>query len=140
MSTTKKAILIVIGLVVLGWLIVIAAIVFTTAGEEADGAITQRGHKPYVLCGNFGGYGMTPHLDRRPHRCDVTHRFSVDRLRHMRWAHWKKHALGRGKVNGKQHTVRLKRTRPCGQFGEFDVYSKMSIDGRPWHPILHCGD
>lgn len=118
--------------------IVVLAIV--AAVGVAFPAAAEAGHKPYVLCGNFGGYGMPPHLDRRPHRCDVTHRFSVDRLRHMRWARWKKHAVGRGKVNGKQHTVRFKGTRPCGQFGEFQVYSKMSIDGRPFHPILHCGD
>ena len=58
----------------------------------------------------------------------------------MKWTTWNKHPVGRGLVNGKSHRVRLKKTRPCGQHGELKVYSKMSIDGRPFRPILYCGD
>jgi hypothetical protein len=98
---------------------------------------------PYVLCGNFGGQTMNPHHDRRPARCDVT-RLSglpaVYELRHMKWTHWNKRPVGRGLVNGKLNIVRLKRTRPCGRDGEFKTYSQMSIAGRPFRPILYCGD
>ncbi len=86
---------------------------------------------------------MDPHLARKPARCDVTVTGglpSVDYLRHMKWTTWNKHPVGRGLVNGTPHRVRLKKTRPCGQNGEFKVYSKMSIDGRPFRPLLYCGD
>lgn len=87
---------------------------------------------------------MTPHVARRPARCDVTSLgggpATVDRLRSMEWTGWKKYAVGRGLVNGRMNTVRLRRTRSCGQHGEYKVYSEMSIDDRPFHPILYCGD
>ena len=58
----------------------------------------------------------------------------------MEWTTWNKHPVGRGLVNGTPHRVRLKKTRPCGQHGQFKMYSQMSIDDRPFRPILYCGD
>ena len=122
--------------------IVVLAIVAAMAGAALP-AGAEASRRPEVLCGNFGGQTMPPHLARKPARCDVTVTSglpAVDYLRHMHWTTWNKHPVGRGLVNGNSHRVRLKKTRPCGQFGEHKVYSKMSIDGRPFRPILYCGD
>lgn len=118
-------------------LLTIAAVVAMTfpAGAEAS--------RPEILCGNFGGQTMDPHLARKPARCDVTRLVgtaAVSELRHMKWTRWAKRPVGRGLVNGRMNTVRLKGTRPCGPHGERKVYSKMSIAGRPFRPILYCGD
>ena len=121
--------------------IVVLTIVAALAATIPAGA--EASQKPDVLCGNFGGQTMDPHLARKPARCDVTTVSglpSVDYLRHMEWTTWNKHPVGRGLVNGTPHRVRLKKTRPCGQNGQFKVYSKMSIDSRPFRPILYCGD
>lgn len=86
---------------------------------------------------------MDPHLARKPARCDVTGLRglpAVYELRHMEWTRWNNDPVGRGLVNGRPHRVRLKRTRPSGQHGEYKVYSQMSIDDRPFQSILHCGD
>lgn len=99
--------------------------------------------RPEVLCGNFGGETAPPHLARKPGHCEVTTLSGlpdVDTLSHMTWTTWNKHPVGRGLVNGTPHRVRLKQPRPCGRDGEFAVYSKMSIDGRAFRPILYCGD
>jgi hypothetical protein len=116
--------------------IVAAAAMTFTAGAEAN-------HRK-VFCGNFSGQGMDPHVARKPARCDVTRlgrNGTVVKLRSMRWPHWRERAKGRGLVNGKQRTVRLRRGRPCGRHGEFSVYSQMKIVGRgTWRRILHCGD
>lgn len=121
--------------------IVVLAIVASVAATLPAGA--EASHQ-YVLCGNFGGQTMDPQVARKPARCDVTNvdggPATVDELRHMEWTRWSKHAVGRGLVNGRPHRVRLKRTRPCGQHGEYKVYSQMSIDGRPFRSILYCGD
>src|SRR5688500_1850985 len=96
-----------------------------------------------VLCGNFGGQTMPPHLARKPARCDVTVVESVPRveeLRHMDWDRWGNLAVGHGLVNGRDHRVRFKRARPCGPNGQSKVYSRMSIDSRPFRKILYCGD
>jgi hypothetical protein len=87
---------------------------------------------------------MDPHLARKPTRCDVT-RLSpglpaVYELRSMHWTHWEKRPVGQGLVNRRMNTVRLKKTRPCGRHGQHKVYSKMSIAGGPFRPILYCGD
>lgn len=111
--------------------IVAAVGVIFPAGAEAG--------NQYVLCGNFGGFS-NPHLAHKPSGCDITRQYNTYRLRSMHWDRWNNRARGRGRINHRKHTVRLKKTRPCGQFGEFDVYSKMSIDGGPWHRILYCGD
>lgn len=115
--------------------ILVAALTFP-AGASAS-------HQ-YVFCGNFSGEGMDPHVARKPGRCDVTRRSfgpaSVVKLRSMNWTRWNKRARGRGLVNGRTKTIRLRRTRPCGQAGEFKVYSQMSINGRRFRPILYCGD
>jgi hypothetical protein len=76
--------------------------------------------------------------------CDVT-RLSpglpaVYELRHMKWTTWAKRPEGQGLVEGKMNTVRLKKKRPCGRHGQHNVYSKMSIAGGPFRPILYCGD
>lgn len=113
-------------------IIVGAAAVIFPAGAEAS-------HQ-YVFCGNFSGQGMDPHVAREPARCDVTHPRNVDELRHMRWSRWGEMAVGHGLVNGREHRVRLRRPRPCGQNGQFKVYSRMSIDSRPFSPIFYCGD
>ena len=113
--------------------IVVAAVAATfPAGAEASNA--------YVLCGNFSGQGPAPDLKRRPHSCDVTKRLHVQRLRKMKWSRWDKRARGRGLVNGRMQSVRLKNRRPCGQFGEYNVFSKMSIGGGRFRSILYCGD
>lgn len=120
--------------------IVVLAIVAAMLAALPAGAEASR---PEVLCGNFGGQTMPPHLARKPARCDVTVVSglpSVDLLRHMKWSSWNKHPVGQGLVNGEQHRVRLKNPRPCGQHGELKVYSKMSIDSRPFVPLLYCGD
>lgn len=88
---------------------------------------------------------MPPRLARKPDRCDITQKLGgvpsrVAELRHMSWRTWNEGPVGRGLVNGTQHTVRLKHTRECGQHGEYDVYSEMSIDDRPFRNILYCGD
>jgi hypothetical protein len=87
---------------------------------------------------------MDPHLARRPARCDVTSRGKVPgyvkKLRSMEWTRWSTRAKGRGRVSGKQRTVRLRRTRPCGLNGEEKVYSQMKIGQGAWRPILYCGD
>ena len=47
----------------------------------------------------------------------------------------------RARDGGRQTAHRPPETgRPCGQHGEFTVYSKMKIGGGRWHTILHCGD
>jgi hypothetical protein len=87
---------------------------------------------------------MDPHLARRPASCDVTRLSnrpaSVVKLRSMRWTRWHKRAQGRGLVNRRQRTVRLRRPRPCGLHGELSVYSQMRIGRNRWRPILYCGD
>lgn len=93
----------------------------------------------YVLCGNFGGFS-NPHLAQKPSGCEITRSSHSYQLRSMHWDRWNNRAKGRGRINHRKHVVRLKKTRPCGQFGQFDVYSKMSIDGGQWHNILYCGD
>jgi hypothetical protein len=118
-------------------LIIVAAAAMTfTAGAEAS--------KRKVLCGNFSGQGPSPHLARKPARCHVTpigRHSEVVKLRSMKWTHWGEGITkGKGKVDGKKRTVRLKRARPCGQNGEFSVYSRMRIGGKKWRPILYCGD
>ena len=122
--------------------IVVLTIVAAVAATIPAGA--EAASRPDVLCGNFGGQTMDPHLARKPARCDVTRLDpglpAVYELRHMEWTRWNKHPVGRGLVNGRPHRVRLKRTRPCGQHGESKVYSQMSIDGRPFRSILYCGD
>ena len=115
--------------------IVAAAAMTFTAGAEA--------HHRKVLCGNFSGQGPTPRLAHKPARCNLTQlgrHGDVFRLRSMWWTRWNGFARGRGRVDGRQRTVRLRRGRPCGQHGEFTVYSKMKIGGGRWHTILHCGD
>ncbi len=119
-------------------LAVVAAVAATIpAGAEARS-------RPEVLCGNFGGQTMAPHLARKPGRCEVTSLEpglpTVDALAHMKWTTWNKHPVGRGLVNGTPHRVRLKKTHPCGPDGKFKVYSQMSIDDRPFRSILFCGD
>ena len=84
---------------------------------------------------------MPPHLTRTPSRCDVTRVGGlpvVEKLRNMDWSRWAPEgARGQGRVGGnKSTTIRFKRTRPCGPNGEQRVYSKMSINGRPFHPVL----
>ena len=115
------------------FIIVAAAAMTFTSGAEAN-------HRTKVLCGNFSGQGMDPHLARKPARCDITRRRSVVELRSMRWERWGESALGRGLVNGRLRTVHLRRRRPCGQHGQYDVYSEMMIDRKGFRPILHCGD
>lgn len=87
---------------------------------------------------------MDPHVARRPARCDVTRTgnrpASVVRLRSMKWTRWSTRAVGRGLVNGRQGTVRLRRTRPCGRYGQYKVYSQMKLGRGAWRPILYCGD
>lgn len=121
---------------VIGLIVVVAATMTFPAGAGAS-------HQ-YVFCGNFSGQGMSPHVARKPARCDVTEfdrgPATVDKLRHMRWPQWGERAVGHGLVNGREHRVRLQRARPCGQHGEFKVYSRMSIDSRPFRTIMHCGD
>ena len=112
-----------------------AAAVTFTAGAEANHV--------KVLCGNFGGQTMAPHLARKPKACDVTrlgHTSTVVNLREMHWGQWGGHAKGKGKVNGKKRAVRLRKTRPCGQHGEFSVYSQMRLGAKKWRKILYCGD
>lgn len=113
-----------------------AAVTFPTGSEASD--------HPSVLCGNFGGQTMPPHIARRPNRCDVTRLDGlpeVYELRNMEWTRWAKGARGQGRVDGNPNTtIRFKRARSCGQHGEYQVYSKMSINGRPFRPILYCGD
>jgi hypothetical protein len=59
----------------------------------------------------------------------------------MKWRTWAKHPEGQGSVKGEKNTVRLKKKRPCGPPGkQTKVYSKMSIAGGPFRPILYCGD
>ena len=118
--------------VVLLAIAIAAAVATFPAGAEASNA--------YVLCGNFSGQGPDPDLKRRPHSCDVTKNLRRDRLRKMKWSRWDNRARGRGLVNGKMQSVRLKKRRPCGQFGEYEVFSEMSIDGGPFRSILYCGD
>ena len=118
--------------VVLLTIVVAAVAAAFPAGAEASNG--------YVLCGNFSGQGPAPDLKRRPHSCDVTKRLHVHRLRKMKWKRWDKQARGRGLVNGKTRSVRLKKRRPCGQFGEYKVFSKISIGGGPFRSILYCGD
>jgi len=121
--------------------IVVLTIVAAAAATFPAGA--EASHQ-YVFCGNFSGQGMDPHVARRPARCDVTRRAfgppTVLELRSMEWTRWNRRAVGRGLVNGRVRTVRLRRPRPCGQFGEYKVYSQMSIGGRDFRPILFCGD
>ena len=115
--------------------VITAVLAVFPAGAEAN-------HQQ-VLCGNFGGQTMPPHLAREPARCDVTvveGVADVDRLRHMRWERWGELAVGHGLVNGRNHRVRFKRPRPCGPNGQSKVYSRMSIDSRPFRKILYCGD
>ena len=122
-------------------LIVVFTVVATAAMTFTAGAEAK--HRK-VLCGNFGGQTMAPHLARKPKACDVTRvsnqPASVVKLRKMHWGQWGGHAKGKGRVNGKQRAVRLRKTRPCGQHGEFSVYSQMKIGAKKWHKILYCGD
>src|SRR3954454_14143505 len=122
-------------------LIVVLTIAAAGAATSPAGA---EAHHQYVFCGNFGGQFMDPHVARRPARCDVTRLSNrpatVVKLRSMRWTRWSKRARGRGRVNGRQRTVRLRRARPCGQFGEYKVYSRMKIGRGAWRSILYCGD
>jgi hypothetical protein len=122
-------------------IVVLLTMVTAVAATVPAGA--EASH-PKVLCGNFGGQTMDPHHARKPARCDVTRLKpglpELFELRHMEWTRWNKHPVGRGLVNGRPHRVRLKRTRRCGPNGEVKVYSQMSIDGRPFRPILYCGD
>jgi hypothetical protein len=116
--------------------IVAAAAMTSTTGAESN-------HQQKVLCGNFGGQTMAPHLARKPKACDVTrlgHTSTVVNLRKMHWGQWGGHAKGKGKVNGKKRAVRLRKTRPCGQHGEFSVYSQMRLGAKKWRKILYCGD
>jgi hypothetical protein len=110
--------------------VAVFGVVFPAGAEAKD---------QYVLCGNFGG-SSNPHLAQKPPGCEITHGYKAWELRSMHWDRWNNRAKGRGRINHEKHTVRLKKTRPCGQFGQFDVYSKISIDGGPWHGILYCGD
>ena len=122
-------------------LIVVVSVMVAAAATFPAGAAASH---QYVFCGNFSGQGMDPHVARTPARCDVTRRgngpATVVKLRSMNWTRWNRRAVGRGLVNGRMKTIRLRRTRPCGQFGEFKVYSQMSINGRRFRPILYCGD
>jgi hypothetical protein len=121
-------------------IVVLLAMVTAVAATVPAGA--EASH-PKVLCGNFGGQTMDPHLARKPASCDVTRLGGlpeVFELRHMKWTTWNKRPVGRGLVNGKIKTVRLKKTRRCGRHGEKKVYSKMSIEGRQFRKILYCGD
>lgn len=96
-----------------------------------------------VLCGNFGGQTAPPRLAKKPGHCEITRNAGLPEiieLRKMRWTRWDNRGVGRGLVEGRRTVVRFKKTRPCGQFGEFDVYSEMSIGGRPFRSILYCGD
>ncbi len=116
--------------------ILAAAAMTVTAGAEA------KNHRK-VFCGNFSGQGMAPHVAHKPARCNLTQtgRYGdVVKLRSMWWTRWNGFARGRGRVDGKQQAVRLKRGRPCGLHGEFTVYSRMKIGRGRWHSILHCGD
>lgn len=117
--------------------VLLAIVVAAVAAAFPAGAEASNG---YVLCGNFSGQGPDPDLKRRPHGCDVTKEFRRDRLRKMNWSRWDKRARGRGLVNGKRQSVRLRDRRPCGQFGQYKVFSKMSIGGGPFRSILYCGD
>jgi hypothetical protein len=124
-------------LIVVLTIVAVAAMTFT-AGAEA-------GHRHYVFCGNFSGQGMDPHVARKPANCDVTRlgrNGTVAKLRSMHWTRWGRHAQGRGLVNRRQSTVRLRRARRCGRHGEFRVYSQMKIGrpSNPWRRILYCGD
>jgi hypothetical protein len=110
----------------------IAALAAYPAGAEARNG--------YVLCGNFSGQGPAPDLKRRPHSCNVTKHRHVKRLRKMNWSRWDTRARGRGLVDGRVQSVRLRDRRRCGQHGEYKVFSKMSIGGGPFHSILYCGD
>lgn len=127
----------VVALVVGALLTVAAAAAVFPAGADA--------RHQQVLCGNFSGQGMDPHLARKPSRCDITKFLGgipavVVKLRRMHWTRWGKRAVGRGLANGKEHRIRLKKLRPCGPNGQSKVYSKMSIDRRPFRKILYCGD
>lgn len=103
-------------------------------------AANAKTNNHYVFCGNFSGQGMSPHVARRPSRCDVTRRNAVIRLRSMNWSRFGKRAVGRGLVNGRMQKVRFKQPRPCGQNGEYKVYSRMAVGYHHSHPILYCGD
>jgi hypothetical protein len=109
--------------------IVAAAAMTFTAGAEA--------HHRKVLCGNFGGYPPSARLAHKPARCSFYYVNNSVKLRSMWWTRWGGFAKGRGKVDGKQRTVRLKRGRPCGPF---TVYSRFKIGDGGWHRMLHCGD
>jgi hypothetical protein len=117
--------------------IVAAGAMTFTAGAEAK-------HRK-VLC---AGQGMTPHHAYKPARCNVTatgpRGTGVAELRSMRWTRWGGYAKGRGLVTrAGQHTVRLRRPRPCGPpKRRVSVYSQMKIGrpSRPWVRILYCGD
>ena len=102
-----------------------------------------RADDPRVLCGNFGGQTEPPRLANKPGHCEVTRLDGVPEicyLRKVKWTRWDNRGVGRGLVDGRRTVVRLKKTRPCGRFGEYDVYSEMSIGGRPFRPIRYCGD
>lgn len=124
----------------------IVVLTIAAAGAATFPAGAEAGHEK-VLCGNFGGQGMDPHQTRRPARCDVTRIGNspafVVRLRSMEWTRWSTPARGRGLVNGRQRTVRLKRARQCGPLryvGPNKVYTRIKVDNGPWRPILYCGD
>jgi hypothetical protein len=120
----------------------VAALISIGAVAVMFPATAEASHQQ-VLCGNFGGQTMDPHLAREPARCDVTVTEGlprVEELRHMKWRRWGELAVGHGLVNGREHRVRFKRARPCGPNGQSKVYSRMSIDSRPFRSILYCGD
>jgi hypothetical protein len=116
--------------------IVAAAAMTFTAGAAAS--------KRKVLCGNFSGQGPSPHHAHKPARCNVSpigRHTSVVKLRSMKWTHWGEGITkGKGQVDGKKGTVRLRRPRPCGLHGELSVYSQMRIGRNRWRPIPYCGD
>jgi len=120
---------------------VCTAVTALAAAMAASPAEAEANHRNKVLCGNFSGQGPDPRLARRPARCNVLVNFrDVVKLRSMEWTRWSKRARGRGLVDGRQSTVRLRRRRPCGRNGQYKVYSQMSINGGAFRRILHCGD
>ena len=121
-------------LVVVVTIVAVVAITVTAAA----GSSNRR-----VFCGNFSGQGQSPHVAYKPNGCDVTpigRHSKVKKLRKMHWSRWDGIAKGKGKVNGEKRAVRLRKGRPCGQNGEFDVYSQMRIGDKKWRKILYCGD
>ena len=118
-------------------------VVLTFAAVAAAFPAGAEARHQWVLCGNFGGEFADPRHARQPVRCDVTRlgrRSGMSLLRRMNWTRWSTRAVGRGRVNGRQRVVRLRGARPCGRYGEYEVYSQIRIGRGPWQPILYCGD